>query len=258
MSKFWIDLEFIERESHYITVKREDKDFQYLQDKTCIIQELVSIGIVSEYGPELYLVCNEFNADKADNWVKENVLNKIPAEGTIINELLGLKVKWFSKKRCAEIITDFISEISGKEDPPEFYMNYGATDFVVFYSLFGRLIDKPAWFPWHYNELQQMLEEKLKIWPLEAHIAPVETTVMPIFYKNTEIKHICHNENPTPDNPIDIRERMFGPRENFPMNLRKELIKQYPGYPSESNTHIAIYDARWNKKFYEFIEKLWN
>ena len=40
--------------------------------------ELISIGIVSADGRELYLVSSEFDPDRCNDWVKKNVLPHLP------------------------------------------------------------------------------------------------------------------------------------------------------------------------------------
>ena len=51
-------------------------DTEFIEDGSTI--ELVSIGIVAEDGREFYAVSTEFNASNANEWVRENVLSKLP------------------------------------------------------------------------------------------------------------------------------------------------------------------------------------
>ena len=52
-------------------------DTEFIEDGKTI--ELVSIGIVGENGSEYYAVSTDFDPSKANSWVKENVLAKLPS-----------------------------------------------------------------------------------------------------------------------------------------------------------------------------------
>jgi hypothetical protein len=46
-------------------------DCEFIEDGKTI--DLISIGVVREDGAELYLESNEFDPDKASDWVRQNV-----------------------------------------------------------------------------------------------------------------------------------------------------------------------------------------
>lgn len=48
-----------------------------------------------------------------------------------------------------------------QQNPPEFYGYYADYDWVVFCSLFGRMIDLPKGFPMYCKDLKQMLDERV-------------------------------------------------------------------------------------------------
>src|SRR3954466_7415479 len=52
-------------------------DCEFIEDGTTI--ELVSIGVVDESGREFYAVSTEFDPNRAIDWVRRNVLDKLPA-----------------------------------------------------------------------------------------------------------------------------------------------------------------------------------
>ena len=54
-----------------------DTEFTGLQKNTT----LISIGLVSEYGDELYLELNDYDRDMCDEWITTNVLNNTISEG---------------------------------------------------------------------------------------------------------------------------------------------------------------------------------
>ena len=51
------------------------------QDEDGVTIDLVSIGVVDEEGREFYAVSTEFDPAKAGQWVRENVLDKLPSTG---------------------------------------------------------------------------------------------------------------------------------------------------------------------------------
>jgi 3' exoribonuclease, RNase T-like len=53
-----------------------DTEFIELAEEKTI--DLISIGIVAEDGRTYYAISEEFDASAASNWVKENVLIKLP------------------------------------------------------------------------------------------------------------------------------------------------------------------------------------
>src|SRR5262249_6084041 len=77
---------------------------------------LISIGLVSETGQEQYLVSSEFDPDDASDWVKENVLSKIPDS---------------EPRYLLEQIADAIRYFVGNSKP-EFWGYYADYDWVVF------------------------------------------------------------------------------------------------------------------------------
>jgi hypothetical protein len=151
--------------------------------------QLISIGIVAEDGREIYLISNEYNPNDADDWVKENVLlpifNELKLTDStydVLNEKLevinSFNKKHFSfllskygksNKEIAYAINHFVkldklmpnlySQYKGEK--PEFYAYYADYDWVVFCSLFGRMVDLPSGFPMYCKDLKQMLDEKV-------------------------------------------------------------------------------------------------
>lgn len=167
--KYFIDTEFIEgfhkplfgKKRHFI--------------------DLISIGIVSEDGREYYAVSNEYNSNDADDWVKQNVLFKIHSEYIPRDVRVGLHtnsiVKWKvpnakSNKQIAQEVFNFCTndtltiekakQYNVTYDNIEFYGYYSDYDWVLFCSLFGRMIDLPKGFPMYCKDLKQMIDEENK------------------------------------------------------------------------------------------------
>ena len=102
--------------------------------------ELISIGIARSDGATLYIVSNEFNPSKCDEWVKTNVLTKLRAEDT-----------YMSRANIAAEVSRFV----GADPKPEFWGYFADYDWVVFCRLWGRMIDLPKGFPMFCLDIKQ-------------------------------------------------------------------------------------------------------
>ncbi len=107
--------------------------------------DLISIALVREDGRFLYRINNEFDASKANDWVKENVINKLPKTSNC----------YASKEKIKQDILNFI-----EDDEPIFYGYYADYDWVVFCWLFGTMMDLPKNFPRYCRDIKQTLDEK--------------------------------------------------------------------------------------------------
>ena len=97
--------------------------------------EFISIGMVSHDGKrELYLVSNEFDEAACNDWVKENVLPKLPPREVRL-----------SRKAIAAMVLAFLAP--SKEDPVELCGYYADYDHVVLCWLFGSMVDLPPGMP---------------------------------------------------------------------------------------------------------------
>lgn len=173
--KYFLDTEFIEGFHKPMFGKRRH------------FIDLISIGIVSEDNRALYFISSEYNYNDADPWVKENVI--LPA---YINAVHGdnrnryssenfHRAYGISNKRIAKEVMAFVNPCSGgktlndeswnkhlnkfsvvasENRPIEFYGYYCDYDWVLFCSLFGRMIDLPKGFPMYCRDIKQMMDEK--------------------------------------------------------------------------------------------------
>lgn len=128
--RYWFDTEFIER--------GPDEPIR-----------LLSIGIVSEDGRELY--CEVRDSDRfiredfqrfGDPWLTENVLPHLTSVGMPRNE-----IAW----RICEFVGD---------DKPEFWAYFADYDWVVLCQIFGRMIDLPKGWPMHCLDLKQRMKDR--------------------------------------------------------------------------------------------------
>lgn len=178
--KYFIDTEFI-----------EGFNKPFLGKKRHFI-DLISIGIVAEDGRTYYAVSNEFNAKDADDWVYKNVIQNIELEwvksysgdgrNKILDRIEGtgkygsIRIMQNeigkSNKQIAQEVFEFCAQDtlllekaiyyqrSYESQNIEFYGYYSDYDWVLFCSLFGRMIDLPKGFPMYCKDLKQMLDDK--------------------------------------------------------------------------------------------------
>lgn len=119
-------------------------DTEFIEDGRTI--ELVSIGIVAEDGREYYAVSTDFDASKANNWVRYNVLDKLP------NPSSGV---WKSQERIRDEVLRFLTSGPGK---PELWAWVGAYDHVLLAQMWGDMTGLPRQLPRYTRELKQYWE----------------------------------------------------------------------------------------------------
>lgn len=114
-------------------------DTEFMEDGPNAPIYLLSIGLVAEDGRELYLENRDAPVEKANAWVKQNVLPHLDlANGVSCDEI---------RNRVLAFIRD--------DKSPEFWGYYPAYDWVVFAGLFGRMVDLPKGFPKSCMDLRQ-------------------------------------------------------------------------------------------------------
>lgn len=174
--KYFLDTEFIEAFHKPLLGKRRH------------FIDLISIGIVCEDGREYCAISNEYDPKDAGGWVIEHVI--IPmyqqtVHGDARNHVNALNFhKSFGKsnKQIAADIIDFchhrrLRPVGDKVNPaanayiyddPIFYGYYCDYDWVLFCSLFGRMIDLPKGYPMYCRDLKQRFDEEFKE-PIKSH-----------------------------------------------------------------------------------------
>lgn len=148
--KYFIDTEFIEGFHKPLFGKRRH------------FIDLISIGIVAEDGRCYYAISNEFNPKDADQWVKDNVISKLPYQYINLSDPSvspNSKAKSLLWRSNAQIVSDIMQFVQWDANI-EFYGYYSDYDWVVFCSLFGRMIDLPKGFPMFCLDLKQMMHDK--------------------------------------------------------------------------------------------------
>jgi len=254
--KYFIDTEFIEgfhkplfgKKRHFI--------------------DLISIGIVAEDGRTYYAVSNEFNPKDADDWVRENVIDKIEAQlfqqqptfakshfNFSLKELLkqygkpnkqiATEVEKFCKPNETRANNAGVDAIIGNIDPNiEFYGYYADYDWVLFCSLFGRMIDLPKGFPMYCKDLKQILDETLLNYKKTVKYFDTERRMA--FSGNFEELTFADSIK---EKEIDLSK--------YDLKYKLDFMKKYhSGYPKQENEHNALDDAKWNFELYKFIQGL--
>ena len=126
--KYWFDTEFMENGSELI--------------------RLISIGMVSEDGRELYIGDDTADFDFANKWVRDNVLVHLPPRED--------EKFWLSREEMSKQIKEFVDpDEYGK---PEFWAYYADYDWVVFCQLFGRMIDLSDDWPMYCRDIKQLAD----------------------------------------------------------------------------------------------------
>lgn len=135
-------------------------DTEFIEDGTTI--ELVSIGVVAEDGREYYAVSTEFDPARAGDWVRANVLPKLPSPSSSL---------WRDRRRIRDDLYEFFTAA----DDVELWAWVGAYDHVVLCQLWGPMTALPREIPRFTRELRQHWEAagrpSLPPSPRDAHDA---------------------------------------------------------------------------------------
>jgi len=126
-------------------------DCEFIEDGRVI--DLVSIGVVDEYGREFYAVSTEFDHSRAVSWVRRNVLDKLPSPADRA---------WRSRERIRDELYEFL--IEPVRDRPgeelELWAWYGAYDHVALVQLWGAMPELPPEIPRFTKELRQLWDDR--------------------------------------------------------------------------------------------------
>jgi len=240
--KFFYDSEFIEG---FLPNRLLGFPLPNLLSKRRHAIDLISIAIVAEDGEVYEAISNEYNYDDASDWVKDNVITPLYTS-TVYGDMRNMVDddnfhKWYgtSNKQIANEIKEFIYRKVGhnpytcpscagnymSENLPEssridLYGYFSAYDHVLLSSLFGSMMDLPKWFPMYTIDLQQELSENAE------HIYMALTKGLGANHKAT-MSHV----------------KLIN------------YIQKSDAYPKLRGEHLAVNDAKWNKKLFEFLQK---
>ena len=128
-----------------MTVRRFFYDTEFIEDGTTI--DLVSIGVVDETGREFYAVSTEFDPDRANPWVRRNVLEQLPSPAD---------KAWRPRSRIRE---DLLSFLTAPGEEIELWAWIGAYDHVALCQLWGDMRALPRPIPRFTRELRQRWDD---------------------------------------------------------------------------------------------------
>lgn len=137
--------------------------------------ELISLGLKCEDGRKLYCVNKFADLNKANDWVKKNVLMSMPEYDVASNKFSDenavafadeqvrkgdMKLKYCFTSSTNLIGQDVIIFITEGGEKPEFWGYYADYDWVVFCWLFGTMMDLPKGWPMYCRDLKQLSDEQ--------------------------------------------------------------------------------------------------
>ena len=122
-------------------------DTEFIEDGKTI--ELISIGVVAEDGRELYCISSEFDDLNANDWVRENVLSKLPHPWRRADAPV-----WFTREAIKNQVLAFVGQ-----DKPEFWGYFADYDWVVFCWLFGTMMNLPKDWPMYCRDIKQLCDD---------------------------------------------------------------------------------------------------
>ena len=126
-------------------------DCEFIEDGRVI--DLVSIGVVDEYGREFYAVSTEFDASAAVPWVRRNVLSQLPSPGDPV---------WRSRERIRADLWEFLTAPlrTRPGETIELWAWLAAYDHVALAQLWGPMPNLPRAFPGFTKALRKRWDER--------------------------------------------------------------------------------------------------
>ncbi|MFC4334387.1 polyadenylate-specific 3'-exoribonuclease AS [Salininema proteolyticum] len=129
-------------------------DTEFIENGETI--DLVSIGVVDEHGREYYAISTEFNPDAAGEWVRRNVLDKLPAPGD---------KRWKDRSTIRDELYEFLVSPVRKKggthpgERVELWAWFGAYDHVAYAQLWGTMPALPKALPRMTKDLRQRWDD---------------------------------------------------------------------------------------------------
>jgi hypothetical protein len=190
-------------------------DTEFIESSERKTIDLISIGIVAEDGRKYYAISTEFDASLASEWVKENVLSKLPPRPGSFNpaeaspRIVSESKAWKSRQQIREEILKFTSQ---DVSPIEFWAGWADYDWVVFCWLFGNMIDLPEGYPFYCNDVIQwknqlgLKREFLPEKPKDAHNALADALWVKEAYDALKKYSDNQNRRRSDGKPIEFKD----------------------------------------------------
>lgn len=202
--------------------------------------ELISIGMVDDDGKEYYAINKDFSG-RCNEWVRKNVLTKLPERWIIDYDNWWNRYHGESHYICTENklyktldeikgdILDFCAPGSG-DGSVSFSSYYADYDWVLLCTLFGSMVDLPEAFPMFCVDMKQEFERLVML----KHQERMEE-------KAWEKRCVtCEDEY-----------------EGFPRTIDGTRIKLQHDvqYPKWENEHTSISDAHFVRNLASYIKQ---
>jgi len=131
-------------------VRRYFFDCEFIEDGQTI--ELISIGVVDETDREFYAVSTEFDPNRAIDWVRRHVLDKLPSPAD---------PAWRSRTRIRDELYEYLMAPlkDGSAERIELWAWLAAYDHVALAQLWGSMPALPREVPRFTHELRQRWED---------------------------------------------------------------------------------------------------
>jgi hypothetical protein len=127
-------------------VRRFFYDTEFMEEPGFL--DLISIGVVGEDGREFYACNSNAKLNRANTWVKENVINQLPP---MENRGIG---GWMTHYEIRHTLLGFL--MPSEADPVELWGYYADYDHVLLCWLFGPMIDLPKGMPMYTMDIKQL------------------------------------------------------------------------------------------------------
>jgi len=103
--------------------------------------KLISLGLVSDDGKELYVEFNDIEVDKQDDWIKQNVLANTVYYGGKNVDTITNEFNYFvgNKEQINGVLRNWLSQF----DKVQIVSDVCHYDFVQFIDIFGTAFDLP-------------------------------------------------------------------------------------------------------------------
>lgn len=269
--KYFIDTEFLEGP------QQEKFPISLFRKQTPNTIDLISIGIVAEYGREYYAISNDFNLEEAWNrfdwkhdlgeepvkvyWLRENVLkpifnelySKSENDGFIYNKWslfkngfsfknLKLLINHYGKtnRQIASEIRNFVY-LENKDKGGELFLgNFIPNEYPEpeFYAYYADY----DWvvFCWLFGKMIDLPNG----FPMYCKDLKQMMDDKAMSFLDTDLYR------------LDIKDIDFDVTKSNSYSDYLSAIKNHSKFPKQENEHSAIDDARWNKELFGFLNTL--
>jgi hypothetical protein len=200
---------------------------------------LISMGMVSEDGRELYLENFGCPYLRANSWVEENVFPSMNSRPILdrVNEKYYFYNVESSILKYPEDIREAIIDFIGNDPKPEFWAYYADYDWVVFCQLFGTMMDLPKGY-----KRCSGCELDIKNWGNNSHYIG-NSNDEDIYCKELDGNYILERAGKFPMFCRDVKQLA--------------VMLDNPTLPKQcSIEHNALNDAKWTKEAFDYLKDI--